>query len=164
MPDAMTVRAWFAGSGVGLLVFAAAPDAAAALDFARYLGGAAEDTCRDVAFDAAGNLYAVGGTKSTNFVTTDGTTLNSGANGAGSGAHDIWVAKFDPAGRLLWSTLIGGNGYDRAYAVEVNAAGVTVAGRAGVGFRPLPARCRRRSPGMHRPRRSTVRRTASSFA
>src|SRR5688572_28817247 len=83
---------------------------------AMYIGGAAEDSCRDVAFDSAGNFYATGGTESPDFVTTDGTTVNPGANGAGSGPHDAWVAKFSPSGRLLWATVIGGNGYDRAYA------------------------------------------------
>ena len=43
------------------------------------------------------------------------------------------VAKLRAA-RLLWSTLLGGPNYDRAYAVEVDDRGyVYVAGRAGPG-------------------------------
>ena len=107
------------------------------LVFATFMGGSAEDTVRDVAFDSAGNAYLVGGTASPNFPTTAGVyqrQLNSGSNGASFGAHDVWVAKLDPQGNLLWSTLVGGGGYDRAYAVEVDAGGIYVAGRAGIGF------------------------------
>ena len=48
---------------------------------------------------------------------------------------DVFVTKFDPLGRRLWTTIVGGPNYDRAYAVEVDAQGfVYVAGRAGSGF------------------------------
>lgn len=102
--------------------------------YATYLGGSAEDTVRDVALDAAGNLVAVGGTASPDFPTTQGahdTTFN--------GTHDVFVAKLAPDGTLLWSTYLGGPSYDRAYAVELDAGGfIYVAGRAGRGFPTTP--------------------------
>lgn len=105
-----------------------------------YLGGTADDVVRDVAVDRAGNLIVVGGTQSTNFPTTAGAhdrTFNSGTGGqlGSGGAMDAFVAKFSPSGRLLWSTFLGGPSYDRAYAVEVDAAGeIYIAGRAGPNF------------------------------
>ena len=52
---------------------------------------------------------------------------------------DVIVTKVDPTGHTLWSTFIGGNGYDRAYAVEVDHLGfILVAGRAGAGFPTTP--------------------------
>ena len=43
--------------------------------------------------------------------------------------------KYSPSGQVLWSTRIGGAGYDRAYALELDGNGsVYVAGRAGDGL------------------------------
>jgi hypothetical protein len=116
-----------------MIALAARPASAQTLA-ATYLGGAREDSARDVAYDGAGNLYAVGGTGSADFVTTDGSRLDPGATGASFGAHDVWIAKIAPDGALLWVRLLGGPSYDRAYAVEVNDTGVYIAGRAGAGF------------------------------
>jgi hypothetical protein len=110
-------------------------------EFATYLGGAGQDTIRDVAVDAAGNVYVVGGTGSDDFPATSGAydrSLDPGANGAGAGKHDVFVAKFTPTGALAWATLLGGPGYDRAYAVEVDGSGVYLGGRAGIGFPTTP--------------------------
>ncbi len=128
----MVKRFWVAGGMLATLAFAQTGRAQTLS--ATFLGGTLEDTCRDVAVDDQGNIYATGGTESPGFPTTDGTTLNPGANGAQSGPHDAWVAKFAPDGTLVWATLVGGPAYDRAYAVEVNQTGVYIAGRAGAGF------------------------------
>ncbi len=107
------------------------------LAFSTYFGGGQWEHARDAAGDKDGNIYVVGGTASADFPTTEGAysrTLSTGGTQA-FGPCDIFVVKFAPDGRLLWSTLIGGPGYDRAYAVEVDAEGfVYVAGRAGPGF------------------------------
>lgn len=101
-----------------------------AVPFLNALSGPEIDSLRDVAVDAEGNLYATGGTASPGFPVTDGaydTTFN--------GWHDVWVMKLDPAGRIVWSTFLGGPQYDRAYALELAPNGdVVVAGRAGEGF------------------------------
>ena len=53
---------------------------------------------------------------------------------------DVFVAKFSPSGKLIWSTFLGGPNYDRAYAIEVDTRGfVYVTGRAGRGFPTLNA-------------------------
>lgn len=107
------------------------------LAFSTYLGGSNWEHARDVAADAQGNIYVVGGTASADFPTTPGTyqrALRMGGSQA-FGPCDVFVAKFSPGGVLIWSTYIGGPNYDRAYGVEVDRQGyVYVAGRAGPGF------------------------------
>jgi hypothetical protein len=100
------------------------------LSFSTYLGGSREDTIRDIAVDGGGNTFVTGGTASPNFPTTVGAY-----NRSHNGNMDVFVAKFSPFGKLLWSTLLGGPNYDRAYAIEVDTQGfVYITGRAGPGF------------------------------
>ncbi|MEZ0388499.1 MAG: SBBP repeat-containing protein [Verrucomicrobium sp.] len=110
------------------------------LAYSTYLGGAARwDQARDICVDAAGNAYVTGGTTSVDFPTTPGAfdrSYNQGGKDIGSGGHcDVFVSKFDPGGKLLWSTYLGGPNYDRGYGIKVDAAGfVYVCGRAGPEF------------------------------
>lgn len=104
------------------------------LRFSTFLGKSGEDTIRDVATDLQGNIIITGGTASANFPATAG-SFDTSFNGV----HDVFVAKLDPSGAIIWVTLIGGPEYDRAYAIEVDALGfVYVAGRAGQGFPTSP--------------------------
>lgn len=51
------------------------------------------------------------------------------------GSSDAFVVKVDTNGSVVWSTLLGGSLYDRAYSVEIDSAGfIYVAGRAGPGL------------------------------
>ncbi len=112
------------------------------LGFSTYLGGSQQDSIRDVAVDSQGNIYVTGGTQSPNFPTTQGTPpFNNGpCSTLGSGGRmDVFVTKFSPSGQMIWSRLIGGPCYDRAYAIEVDKQGYSyVAGRAGQGFPTSP--------------------------
>jgi hypothetical protein len=96
------------------------------LDASSYIGASDEGGARDVAVDAQGNIYVTGGTSA-----GCPRTLGPGAQGE----IDVCVAKFTPAGGLVWARVLGGPGHDRAYAVEVDATGaVYLAGRAGPRF------------------------------
>ncbi len=85
------------------------------LIYSSYLGGNSDDEGRGVARDAAGNLYVVGQTYSTDF---------GGSPNAIAGSSDIFVAKFDPSGKkMLYRTILGGGDSDTAIAIAVNGAG-----------------------------------------
>ena len=113
------------------------PDAHAAmpsLAFSTYLGGSGDDTIRDVATDSQGNIYLTGSTASRNFPTTP-----RSYDRRFNGWIDIFVAKLDPSGQLVWSTLLGGPGYDYALAIEVDLQGyVYIGGTAGPGAPVTP--------------------------
>jgi hypothetical protein len=97
------------------------------LQFSTYVGGSLYEHIRDVCADANGNVYIAGGTTSKDYPTTPGAYQREHA-----GSFDIFVTKFDRSGKVVWSTLVGGKDYDRAYAIEVDSRGcVYVAGRGG---------------------------------
>lgn len=108
--------------------------------FSTYLGGSGrEDTARAVAVDTEGNIFVAGGTMSSDFPTTPGAYdrkyATRGRSVGSRGPMDVFVTKLDPQGRMVWSTLLGGPNYDRAYTVRIDKEGfVYVAGRAGEDF------------------------------
>ncbi len=84
------------------------------LELSTRLGGSGAEDVRDVATDADGNLYLVGSTTSSDL---------GGLTHAPVGA-DVFVAKLDPtAQRILYLEVFGGDGFDLAWGVEVDAAG-----------------------------------------
>jgi hypothetical protein len=111
----------------------------AEISFSTFLGGSEWEHARDVCVDDKGFVYVVGGTRSGDFPTTENALQSkhdkTGDNIGSGGYCDAFVAKFNADGKLIWSTLLGGPNYDRAYAVEVDGQGnIYVAGRAGPGF------------------------------
>jgi hypothetical protein len=86
--------------------------------YSTYLGGGLDDQAFGIAVDAGGNAYVTGSTSSADFPTA-GTP--SQANKAG--AADAFVVKLDPAGAPLYSTFLGGAGWDWGMAVAVDTAG-----------------------------------------
>ena len=103
--------------------------------FMSYLGGGGDDMARDVGTDAQGNIYIAGSTTSGNFPTTAGAFDRTFNSPAGSSNHDAFITKLSPGGQMIWSTFLGGNGFDRIDALEVDKSGfIYVAGRAGPGF------------------------------
>ena len=79
------------------------------IQWATYIGGSRRDQVYTVRTDLAGNVYAVGGTGSDDFPTTAG-AYDETFNGPlqFNGLMDVFVAKFDPNGQLLFSTFVGG--------------------------------------------------------
>lgn len=105
------------------------------LEFSFYLGGSSYDVVRDIVTDSQGNAFITGGTDSKDFPTTSG-VYDSTHNGS----MDAFVMKLDSAGKVIWSTLLGGPSLDRAYAIEIDSQGyVLIAGRAGADF-PVTAK------------------------
>ncbi len=104
--------------------------------FTTVIAGSQAEQARDVTVDTAGHIIITGGTHSPDFPVDHDLRAIGGDTATGSaGPMWVFVMKLDAAGGVIWSTLLGGPHYDRAYAVEVDEAGaIYVAGRAGPGF------------------------------
>ena len=90
--------------------------AGSGLAFSTFVGGSKSDFGDDLALDAAGNAYMVGGTLSPDFPTTPGTF-----DPAFGGGSEAFAFKLNPAGSaLVYSTFLGQAG---ASAVVPDAAG-----------------------------------------
>jgi hypothetical protein len=102
------------------------------LIYSTYLGGSGDDAGQGVALDRAGNAYFTGKTESPGFPTTPGALKPS----YGPPAPDLnaYVTKLDRAGRLVWSTFLGGATFDFGQGIAVDerddvyVSGVTVDG------------------------------------
>jgi uncharacterized protein (TIGR03437 family) len=95
------------------------------LTYATYLGGNDNDTSHGVAVDASGNIYVTGFTFSMNLATAAGSyqsTYHGGTYQADTGG-DAFVAKYSPAGALLYVTYLGGRVDDVGSAIAVDSAG-----------------------------------------
>lgn len=98
--------------------FVAKLDASGQLVWSTYLGGTGNEVGRGIAVDGAGAVYVAGMTNSGDFP-----TLGPGQAASGGG-WDAFVAKLDAAGRLVYSSYLGGSGDDRAgFGVAVDASG-----------------------------------------
>ncbi len=89
--------------------------------WARNLGGSNTDSAKAVVTDPAGNIYITGDFRVTAGFGTN--TLNS------AGAEDMFIAKYDPAGNLLWVRKGGGTGHEFGLSL---AAGTNYCYLAGV--------------------------------
>ncbi len=93
------------------------------LVYSSYLGGSNNDRALGVGLDAGGNTFVAGRTFSPDF------PVLGGVQATRAGDYDAFVTKFDPTGAtILYSTFLGGNGFDEALAMDVTAAGEVVIG------------------------------------
>jgi alpha-tubulin suppressor-like RCC1 family protein len=83
--------------------------------WARRAGGTSEDESRGVAVDPSGNIYLAG--------YFQGTGAFGSSNLTATGLQDIFVAKYDPAGTLLWAQKAGGPNADFANGIAVDSLG-----------------------------------------
>ena len=90
------------------------------LDYSTYLG-----CCNDmdgqygIAVDSSGNAYVTGDTFSPIFPTTAGAYQPIFA-----GVDDVFITKLNPTGTsLMYSTYLGGNGYDEGICIAVDSNG-----------------------------------------
>jgi uncharacterized protein (TIGR03437 family) len=95
------------------------------LAYSSFLGGSGNDWGTGIAVDSAGNAYVTGHTDSTDFPIANAfekTNPLGGSPGVGDGC--VFVSKVSADGsNLLYSTYLGGNGYDQGLAIAVDAAG-----------------------------------------
>ncbi|MFB3897894.1 MAG: SBBP repeat-containing protein, partial [bacterium] len=89
------------------------------LIYSTYLGGSSNDIAWGNAIDTSGNIYITGETDSNDFPTTFGAWDTSL-----SGPKNAFVTKLNPSGTaLVYSTYLGGNNYDEAFDIVIDAAG-----------------------------------------
>ena len=89
-----------------------------AMLWATYFGGTGTDEIDELALDKDQNLILTGNTSSAAGIATLGafqSTLNGSVNG--------FVAKFTPAGNIVWSTYYGGTGTIGFYGINVDIKG-----------------------------------------
>ncbi|MBI4354795.1 MAG: SBBP repeat-containing protein [Candidatus Omnitrophica bacterium] len=108
-------------------------DSTGAVVYSTYLGGSHRDLASGIAVDTAGNVYVAGTTYSSDFPTTpnafDRTCGTDGQCGPDTNPErdaplpDIFVTKLDPAGRMVYSTYVGGSDIDHAYDIAVDQTG-----------------------------------------
>jgi hypothetical protein len=89
------------------------------LVYASYLGGTGGQSGVGVALDQTGDAFIAGFTDASDFPVT-ANAIQSSAGGSG----DAFVAELNPTGtNLLFSTYLGGSGYDQAAALALDGAG-----------------------------------------
>ncbi|GAA5185716.1 hypothetical protein GCM10023322_30340 [Rugosimonospora acidiphila] len=98
------------------------------LVYSTFLGGSNFEWGRDIALDAAGDVYVAGQTKSSNFPTTSGAfdrTFNvANCPRCGVDQYDAFVTKLNPSGsKLVYSTFLGGTDIDDILALAVDGSG-----------------------------------------
>ncbi len=112
-------------TGVGEDIFIVKYDPSGNVIWAKSAGGTSDDGGRGIAVDQSGNVIITGYFKSPSIVFGTTTLINSGLN-------DIFVAKYDPSGNLLWAVADGSSTEDQGNSVCVDASGsIFVTGQSG---------------------------------
>lgn len=94
--------------------------------WAHSAGGASSDEGNAVCVDQTGNVYVTGDFRSAEISIGNCKFINSNPAGYDS---DIFIAKYDPSGNLLWAKSAGGMKNDRGTEITTDASGnVSVSG------------------------------------
>ena len=103
-----------AGSGD---IFLAKYNSAGTVLWAKRAGGTDFDDSDSIAVDAAGNVYITGG-----FSSATATFGNVTLTNFGPGTEDVFVAKYDSSGNVLWAKRAGGDDFESGLGIAVDAA------------------------------------------
>lgn len=87
-----------------------------------FYGGSENEYCSAVCVDDKLNSYLTGWTWSTDFPVTSG-AFQEKFGGQTADDIDGFIVKFNPGGKLLWSTYCGALGEEHLYGIDVNNSG-----------------------------------------
>ena len=87
-----------------------------------YLGGSGQSTASSIATDAAGNSYVTGWTESLDFPNSPSYRMGNPRG------NDIYVAKLDARGQVVYITYLGGTSDDRGFGICVDSGGSAIVG------------------------------------
>jgi len=91
------------------------------LIYSTFVGGYKVDELNGITVDAEKNVYLTGSTESPDFPTTPD-CFNDSHNEGGDDPNDTFVVKLNPDGsKLLYSTFVGGSGYERGVSIAIDA-------------------------------------------
>ena len=94
------------------------------LTFASYLGGNGTDIGYGIKVDGSGNIYAAGGTSSTDFPT------NNGVQTSAQGSNDAFLVKLNSSGTTLsYGTYLGGSNHEDAFGLALSGSNAYMVGR-----------------------------------
>jgi hypothetical protein len=116
-----------------------------ALGYSTLIGANNNTQVQGIAVDALGNVYITGTTFATNYPTVKAFQPQN------NGYTDVFVTKLSPAGNvILYSTYLGGSGFDTGRAIAVDSAGSAyVTGNIGGGdFPTTPGAFMTTCPGI----------------
>jgi hypothetical protein len=98
------------------------------------LGGEGVDHALALTLDGGGNAYVTGETASSDFPTTTGAFDRTS-----NGDFDAFAAKFSPTSGVVYSSLLGGPGFDNGLAIAVDGGGSAyITGKASAGYPVTP--------------------------
>jgi len=90
-----------------------------ALIYSTFIGGSGSDWSNTIKVDTYGNAFLAGMTSSNNYPVTQGSFQTTKGNGT-----DAFITKLNSVGNgLIYSTFIGGDGFDRCNSIVIDTSG-----------------------------------------
>jgi len=122
------ISAFYGGSFTGAIGggFVAKYNSAGTVLWAFAIGNNQDDACKSVAIAPSGNIYVTGYFQ--NIADFKGTLSTPSTVLTSTGGKDVFIAKYNPAGQLIWARRAGGITDDEGLAICTNTSLVFVTG------------------------------------
>lgn len=98
-------------------IFLVSYDQSGQVLWAKNIGGKNDDNGSTVTNDGDGNIYLSGKFRSATVSLGEKSLTNAGKDG---NYGDIFMAKYNPSGKLMWAKSLGGSYYDEVYSITTD--------------------------------------------